>query len=130
MTASTNTDMELIASVIDCADPRALAEFYGELLGWEIDEGESEPDWVELAAPQGGARLSFQCDPHFQPPTWPAADRPQMMHLDLRVASLEQGHESALRAGATPLPQPADRVNSNFRVYADPEGHPFCLCSC
>ncbi|MCI2421157.1 VOC family protein [Saccharopolyspora sp. K220] len=124
------TALRLAAFAIDCPDPRALAEFYGRLLGWEVDEAESNDGWVELADPSGGAPLAFQRDPGYRPPTWPSRDVPQMMHLDVRVSTLAEGHELAIAAGATPLPQPADQQDALFRVYADPVGHPFCMCAC
>ncbi|MDA3627461.1 VOC family protein [Saccharopolyspora sp. WRP15-2] len=124
------TELKLAAFAIDCPDPRKLAEFYGRLLGWQIDESETEDDyWVELANPDGGAPLAFQRDPGYRPPTWPSRDVPQMMHLDIRVQTLEEGHERAIAAGATPLPQPPDQLTSSWRVYADPDGHPFCMCA-
>ncbi|GAB2656310.1 VOC family protein [Saccharopolyspora gloriosae] len=126
---STAAPLSIAAFAIDTPDPRALAEFYGRLLGWEIDEAEAEPDWVELADPAGGPPLAFQLDPHFVPPTWPDRTRPQMMHVDVRVATLEEGHERAVGAGARLLPQPPDRQGVNWRVYADPDGHPFCVCA-
>lgn len=129
MAAPGSTPLRLVAFAIDSRDPRALAEFYGVLLGWRIDESESDEEWVELADPSGGAALAFQRDPDYQPPTWPGHERPQMMHLDIRVSTLDEGHRRALDAGAKQLPQPPDRLESNFRVYADPEGHPFCMCA-
>ncbi|GAA2818900.1 VOC family protein [Saccharopolyspora taberi] len=125
-----STSLRLAAFAIDCPDPRALAGFYGRLLGWEIDERASGDEWVELADPAGGAPLAFQLDPGYQPPTWPDRARPQMMHLDVRVRTLDEGHERAIAAGAVPLPQPEDRLDAKFRVYADPDGHPFCVCAC
>ncbi|MGP4015148.1 VOC family protein [Saccharopolyspora sp. 5N708] len=124
------TALRLTAFAIDCPDPRALAEFYGRLLGWAVDEAESDDDWVELVDPAGGAPLAFQRDSGYRPPTWPSREVPQMMHLDIRVSTLAEGHERALAAGATPLPQPADQRDARFRVYADPVGHPFCMCAC
>ena len=129
MTAATTSPLRLAAFAIDTPDPRALAEFYGRLLGWEIDEPESAEDWVELADPSGGTRLAFQLDPGFVPPTWPDRARPQMMHVDVRVATLAEGHERAVAAGARQLPQPSDQLDATFRVYADPDGHPFCMCA-
>lgn len=120
--------LRLAAVAIDCPNPRRLAEFYGSLLGWDIDEAESRDDWVELADPNGGPALAFQRDPEFVPPTWPDRDRPQMQHLDVRVRNLGQANEHALRIGATALPQPPDQLDARFLVYADPAGHPFCLC--
>lgn len=124
------TSLKLAAFAIDCPEPRRLAEFYGRLLGWEIDEAETDDDWVELADPAGGAPLAFQRDPGYRPPSWPSRDVPQMMHLDVRVTTLDEGHRRALEAGARQLPQPADQQDAKFRVYADPDGHPFCMCAC
>ena len=129
MTVPTKSPLRLAAFAIDCPDPRRLAEFYGDLLGWTVDEAESDGEWVELADPSGGTRLAFQRDSNYVAPTWPDPRRPQMMHLDVRVSTLDEGHSRALEAGATPLPQPADRLDAHFRVYADPDGHPFCLCA-
>ncbi|TDD43149.1 VOC family protein [Saccharopolyspora elongata] len=124
------TTLRLAAFAIDCPDPRALAEFYGRLLGWEeIDDSEADEGWIELVDPAGGARLAFQRDPGYRPPTWPSRDVPQMMHLDIRVRTLAEGHEQAIAAGATLLPQPSDHPDAKWRVYADPAGHPFCMCA-
>lgn len=117
--------LRLAAFAIDCPDPRALAEFYGRLLGWRIDEAQSKEEWVELADPAGGAPLAFQRDPDY----WPDRATPQMMHLDVRVGTLDEGDRRAVEAGATRLPQPPDQQDARFRVYADPAGHPFCMCA-
>ncbi|WP_460960727.1 VOC family protein [Parasphingorhabdus pacifica] len=129
MTTSETRTLRLAAFAIDSRNPRELAEFYGRLLGWAIDESATEDDWVVLADPSGGTSLAFQHDPDQIAPTWPEKDRPQRMHVDVRVSTLDEGHERAVSAGAVQLPQPADQVDSDFRVYADPEGHPFCMCA-
>lgn len=126
---TTDETVRLIATVLDCPDPRELAEFYGRLLGWEINEAASDPDWVELAHPTGGATLAFQLDPNHVAPTWPNPTRPMRAHLDVRVPTVADGKRLADQVGAVPLPQPADRQDALFRVYADPAGHPFCLCA-
>ncbi|SER73283.1 Uncharacterized conserved protein PhnB, glyoxalase superfamily [Streptomyces sp. yr375] len=120
--------------VLDCPDPRALAGFYAEVLGGTVEvdvaedgegEGEGEGDWVDLKVP-GGPSLAFQAAPGFVPPSWPAPDRSQQFHLDLNVADLDAAEKGVLALGAKPL-DTADRSRS-WRVYADPAGHPFCLC--
>ncbi|RKT84888.1 Glyoxalase/Bleomycin resistance protein/Dioxygenase superfamily protein [Saccharopolyspora antimicrobica] len=123
------TQLDLAAFAIDCPDPRELADFYGRLLGWQVDEEASNADWVELANPNGSAVLAFQRDPDYRPPTWPSGEVPQMMHLDIRVQTIAEGYKRAVGAGATPLPQPPDKQDAKFRVYADPVGHPFCMCA-
>lgn len=130
MTESTQAvPLQLATIALDCPDPHSLADFYGRLLGWSIDENDSDEDWVELANPAGGVRLAFQRDPEYLPPTWPERERPQMLHLDVRVSSLDSADEHAIQVGARRLPQPEDRLDAEFRVYADPDGHPFCLCT-
>ena len=114
----------LTATVLDAPDPRALAGFYGQLLGWPI--GADEPDWVTLRPPAGGAGLSFQREPVYARPTWPASPGTQQMqlHLDIEVDDLEAAGARAVAAGAVLAEfQPQEDV----RVYLDPVGHPFCL---
>ena len=116
--------MRLTATVLDAPDPRELARFYQRLLGWPV--GADEPDWVTLVPPEGSSGLSFQREPVYERPTWPAVrDRQQMMlHLDIEVDDLEAAGAHAVAAGAVLAEfQPQEDV----RVYLDPVGHPFCL---
>lgn len=112
---------------IDCPDPYELAGFYGRLLGWEIDPDDKPgDDWVELTNPAGGADICFQQDPGYRPSTWPSNELPQMLHLDFDVPDIDAEHDRVLELGATLL----DDKPKTFRVYADPDGHPFCLVRC
>ncbi|WP_435858548.1 VOC family protein [Streptomyces pathocidini] len=118
-------------TVLDCPDPRRLAEFYGAVLGWEIGPAEDEEDpgeWVELIGPHGRT-LAFQRSEGYRPPDWPGTDRPQQLHLDFNVpiAEWDEAEERVLRLGATLLQ--SDDGKRDWRVYADPAGHPFCLCA-
>ena len=47
---------------------------------------------------------------------------------DLNANDLDAAEKEVLARGATPL-DTEDRSRT-FRVYADPAGHPFCLCAC
>lgn len=117
---------------LDCPDPRELAEFYRRLFGWEYEEGDAEPDpdgdvWLSLLAPDGGPRLCFQRSDAAVTP-WPGGAR---VHLDVTVDDLEAWHGRAVAAGAVALtgpPEDEGHPEDPFRVYADPVGHPFCLC--
>lgn len=119
--------------VLDCQDPYQLAEFYGHLLGGEIEvDAEEEDDWVTLNTP-GGLRLCFQEAPGHRPPDWPQAGTgSQQVHLDIDVGptvqDVERAQERVLALGAKPLDIDDDNGERDFRVYADPAGHPFCLC--
>jgi catechol 2,3-dioxygenase-like lactoylglutathione lyase family enzyme len=107
---------------LDCAHPRAVADFYSAMTGWEVERDDGE--WVQLRS-DGGATLAFQLAPDHQPPAWPSTDRPQQAHLDFDVADLDAGESAVIALGARKAdvqPEP-----DSFRVYLDPAGHPFCL---
>lgn len=110
--------------VIDTADPWGLARFYGELLGLEIVH--QDGGWIELGRPGSPEPvLSFQHAPDHQPPRWPDPDHPQQFHLDIDIyGDIEEAEKKVLALGATKLRD----GEGTFRVYADPSGHPFCLC--
>ncbi|HEY3467132.1 MAG TPA: VOC family protein [Amycolatopsis sp.] len=110
---------------LDCPDPVALAEFYRAVLDWDAPEVADDGHWVTLRNPRGGAGVAFQRVPDYRPPAWPSAENPQQMHLDLNVTDMEAAHERVLGIGAKLL----DDAPKGFRVYADPVGHPFCLCA-
>ncbi|WP_327717495.1 VOC family protein [Streptomyces sp. NBC_00490] len=113
--------------VIDCPDPLALAQFYAAIVGGTPSM--EEADWVVLETP-GAPRLAFQQAPGFTPPEWPRADHnSQQFHIDLDAGStweeIDAAEREVLALGARPLHA---QDKDDFRVYADPAGHPFCLC--
>ena len=112
--------------MLDCADARALADFYMALLGWELCTDDPEGSWLAIKPATGGTQISIQREDNYRPPSWPTTrDRQQMMiHQDFHPADLEVAHKHALAVGAVPTPwQPQPDV----RVYTDPAGHLFCL---
>jgi catechol 2,3-dioxygenase-like lactoylglutathione lyase family enzyme len=116
--------ISLATVVLDCADAHELANFYRDLLGWEIRY--TEPEWVLMRPPDGGTGLSFQGEKDYRPPVWPERPEEQqkMLHLDIRVDNLDAATERAVALGATLADhQPQEDV----RVLFDPAGHPFCL---
>lgn len=112
--------------VLDCPDPAALAGFYAEVLGGKVRP--AEEDWVNVELPGGGVKLAFQAAPGFVAPEWPSPERSQQFHLDVNVEDLDAAEKEVLALGATVLD--AEDRSRSFRVYADPAGHPFCLCAC
>lgn len=111
--------------VIDCADPPALAEFYGKVSGWTVSSG-SEPSWAQLDNPDGGPTVAFQrVEGEFNPPAWPGTEHPQQFHLDFFVPDLDEAEGRVLEVGAT---KAEFQPGKSFRVFLDPSGHPFCLC--
>ena len=112
--------LELFAATIDAPDAGALARFYDEVLGTEVTYDGPEGSLVG----GGGNNLLFQQVGDYNPPAWPDPQRPQQGHLDIVVDDLDAGEGRVTELGATRLEGGGDR----FRVYADPAGHPFCLC--
>ena len=130
----------LLQVVLDCTDPRTLAEFYRQLLGLHYREGDEVPpagepdprgqDWLVLRDSAGINRLAFQQVAELPQATWPEGPHPQMLHLDTTVPTVEEldaQHERALALGARLLYDRSDDPEEPLRVYADPAGHPFCI---
>jgi catechol 2,3-dioxygenase-like lactoylglutathione lyase family enzyme len=115
--------------VLDSPDPAALAAFYAELLGGTV-EVEDDGEWVDLHR-EGEQDLAFQRALDHKPPAWLDPERPQQFHLDVAVerAAMDDAEKRVLELGATLLEGDHDGAR-NWRVYADPAGHPFCLCAC
>ena len=108
---------------LDCPDPVALAQFYGTLLGWKVEE--SDPDWSTIRG-EDGQSLAFQRVNRYVAPDWPGQDKPQQMHLDVTVDDLDAAEAEVLKLGAT---KHSHQPGTTFRVFLDPAGHPFCLCA-
>jgi hypothetical protein len=108
--------------VIDCPDAHALAAFYATMLDWKT---ELSPGWADIRAGYGQC-ISFQQVADYTPPAWPAQGVPQQMHLDVIVDDLDEGEKAVLALGAT---KHEHQPGTTFRVFLDPAGHPFCLCT-
>jgi len=112
--------MGLFAVTIDAPDAPALARFYADLLGMEVTyEG---PEGALIAG--DGKSVMFQQVIGYNPPRWPDPAHPQQAHLDIIVDDLDAGEARALELGASRL----NGGGEQFRVFADPAAHPFCLC--
>lgn len=110
-------------TALDCRHPRQLAEFYSAITGWPLDEAGSDEGWVQLAS-DAGATLAFQRVDAYQPPQWPGQEHPQQEHLDFYVDDLDAGEAAVVSIGAR---KHEVQPGTLFRVYLDPEDHPFCL---
>ncbi|SCL34417.1 Glyoxalase-like domain-containing protein [Micromonospora rhizosphaerae] len=135
----------------DCADPAGLAAFWGEALGYQLQDPpkgfesweqaleamgvppERRNDASAVVDPEGsGPRLFFQRVPERKQ----AKNR---VHLDVRaapglegdarMAALEAEAERLVSLSATRLRryEPAPPLGAGHIVMADPEGNEFCL---
>ena len=128
----------LLHTAIDTTDPRALAEFYRELLGLQYRPGDEPPadgsaddaDWLVLVDANGNRQLAFQLVDRLEPATWPEHDVPMQLHVDFTVSSFEELQRQRQRAEALGARVLLDRTQDNeelLYVFADLSGHPFCI---
>lgn len=122
---------EYSLTALDCPDPVALANFYAKITDFKVVVAHSDkagtPLWVELVD-NGLTRIAFQRVEKYTPPTWPEGAIPQQAHLDFNVNDLNKAEQQLLAIGAVKSPiQTSSNPETNFRVYFDPAGHPFCL---
>jgi predicted enzyme related to lactoylglutathione lyase len=102
---------------IDCRDPRALAEFWGSVLGVGIGGGWGP--YVFLEKLPSGLELAFQrvAEPKS------AKNR---LHLDVRVLEMEAASRRVVELGGQVVGD-VDDEGHGWRVMLDPEGNEFCL---
>jgi catechol 2,3-dioxygenase-like lactoylglutathione lyase family enzyme len=110
--------------VFDTADLEAESTFWAGVLGGRVD---TDADWHTVFDAAGEPRVAAQLAPGHVAPDWPDG-APQQVHIDLHVRDIAAAHDEVMALGARVL-QEADRsAIEGFQVYADPAGHPFCLC--
>ena len=111
--------------VFDAADITAESSFWAGVLGGTVDD---DGDF-HMVLVDGAPRIGVQLAPDHVPPDWPHGTPKQQVHLDLWVDDIDAAHETVAALGARVL-KPAEESDEpdRFQVYADPAGHPFCLC--
>jgi catechol 2,3-dioxygenase-like lactoylglutathione lyase family enzyme len=127
--------IEATSVTVGAPDPRRLANFYAQLLGWTVAEenpprpgNPPEDGWAQVVPPEGrtGPTLNFEYETQYTRPVWPSEAGKQHItqHLDIAVKNLDEAVAWAVESGATLADfQPQDDV----RVMLDPAGQPFCL---
>lgn len=129
---------QLLHTVLDTTEPRALAEFYRQLLGLRYRDGDEPPtdgraddaDWLVLVDAQGARKLAFQQVDRLERTTWPRHEVPMQLHLDFTVSSVSELHrqrEIAEALGAELVLDRTDEPDEPLFVFADLSGHPFCI---
>src|SRR4051794_26699641 len=112
----------IAAVVVDCADPRAMARFWGEATDWTLHE--VTDDHARLRSAAGvGPYLEFLRKPATR--TWWSR-----VHLDVApyAGDSQQAEVARLRAlGATDAD--VGQGDVPWKVLADPEGNEFCVLS-
>ena len=118
--------LRLQAITVDAHDPRALAEFWAEVLGWKIGEGVNEIEvWIEreLGDPNntGFPDILFLKNSDVK-------SVKNRLHLDLRPDDQDAEVRRLEKLGAKRIEigQSAD-PDTSWVVMADPEGNEFCV---
>jgi hypothetical protein len=112
--------------VFDAADLESESAFWAGVWGGRVA---AEEDWHDVIDAAGERRMGIQLAPNHVPPDWPDGSPEQQLHLDLHIEDFGEAHEQVIALGAIVLqPAPDPDADEGFQVYADPAGHPFCLC--
>ncbi|WP_026411292.1 VOC family protein [Actinomadura oligospora] len=110
----------IAAVVVDCADPRAMARFWGEAMDWTVHE---------VADDHASMRSSKAVGPYLEFVRTP--DRKTVwnrVHLDVCPYPGDDmaAEEERLRGLGATAPG-IDQSDLHWRVLVDPEGNEFCL---
>ncbi|WP_194818685.1 VOC family protein [Nocardia sp. XZ_19_385] len=110
----------IAAVVADCADPRAMAGFWGEAIDWPVHD--LADDRALLRSAEGvGPYLEFRRAPNGKA----AVSR---VHLDvLPCRGDDQATEVARLQALGARSSDVGQGEVSWRVLADPEGHDFCV---
>ena len=106
-----------------CADPRAVAEFWAAVLGYET--GPSGESWAAADPRGGGPELFFN-----RMEKSPTIELP--IHLDINVPDRETELQRLLGLGAKLVQTKAHTIgelSETWTVMRDPEGNGFCIQS-
>ena len=111
--------------VIDCADPKRLAAFWSEVLGY-VELGREDDGSIEIGPPDagfGGLQPTLILSPSSDPRTGKLR-----LHLDVNPTDRDQEAEleRLLALGARPA-DVGQTGAETWHVLSDPEGNEFCL---
>ncbi len=108
--------------VIDCRDPRRLARFWADVLGWPVVDDESGYSWLSSTGEPWAPPPLLVFAPVGEPKT--AKNR---LHLDLNPSGCDQDEElrRLLDLGARRVD--VGQGDVPWIVLADPEDNEFCL---
>jgi catechol 2,3-dioxygenase-like lactoylglutathione lyase family enzyme len=107
---------------VDCADPRTLSRFWGEVLGWPVVDDEQGYSWVSSTGrPDAPAPILV-----FVPVPEPKSVK-NRLHIDVNPSGVDQAEELQRleRLGARHVD--IGQRDVPWFVLADPEGNEFCL---
>src|ERR1700751_1674415 len=126
---TTTVSLSFTALTIDCADPAALADFWGKALGRPVSPGAVAGDTaVNATGPEGGPRMILHNPPE-------SGTAKNSVHLVLVTDDYDEEIERLTGLGARPLNEiklppaavPPGGAAVRQTTFADPEGNEFDL---
>jgi predicted enzyme related to lactoylglutathione lyase len=119
---TTTVSLSFAALNFDSADPAAMAEFWGNVLGRPFGPGMLAGDMaVAATGPEYGPRLVLH----------PATDVPDTIKNGLRPVLVTDDHEAETERlsslGATAVPPSTQPPGVRVTTFTDPEGNEFDL---
>ena len=117
---TTTLSLSFAALTIDCADPAALADFWGKALGRPVSPGAVAGDTaVDVTTPESGPRMLLHNAPE------PRAAK-NSIHPVLITDHYDEEIERLTGLGATRVNE-IDLPAVRWTTFADPEGNEFDL---
>ncbi|QNE22200.1 VOC family protein [Kribbella qitaiheensis] len=110
----------IAAVVVDCADPQAMARFWGEAMDWPLHDA-TDDHAVLRSAKSGGPYLEFLRTPHLK-------HMRNRIHLDLLPDPVEDQLAEVARLETIGATRPnAGKDDFPWKILTDPEGNQFCV---
>jgi len=107
--------------VLDCIDPKAVAQFWGGVLGWDLHQ---EGEWYWMAAPGADESRDLALVFLHVPERKTSKNR---IHIDVSPVGCNQSDELARLKSLGAVETDVGQGKTPWVVLADPEGNEFCL---
>jgi predicted enzyme related to lactoylglutathione lyase len=106
--------------IVDCNDPRRVADFWAQVLGWTVQDNEGVLWMSESGAPYPDLLLVFVPVPE-------AKKVKNRIHLDVSPAGCDRDDEVARLVALGARSVDVGQGEAPWVVLADPEGNEFCV---
>jgi hypothetical protein len=106
--------------IVDCADPRAVAKFWGQVLGWTVQDSNGVLWMSASGEPFPDLLLVFVPVPEHK-------SVKNRIHLDVNPIGCDQDEEVARLIALGARRVDVGQGDAPWVVLADPEGNEFCV---
>jgi hypothetical protein len=106
--------------IIDCNNPRRVAEFWAQVLGWTVQDNDRVLWMSESGSPYPDLLLVFV-------PVRETKKLKNRIHLDVSPVGCDRDEEVARLVALGARPVDVGQGEAPWVVLADPEGNEFCV---